>query len=160
MRHAFEEFRDYQVTDAFSALEPETDDDSQAEQVGKDKEAWKKAEEYLTQLQDDEHMLTLEDTDVAIERAEQYLHRSDGAGAAVKDKVAFKADVATQRLPTPSSLPWKRKSRLCKHSCAEIQQEQSVAAMVYQCRRRLSRANGRLRLPCACQQVFCVAVPR
>ena len=34
--------------------------------VGKDKDAWKKAEEYLTQLQDDEHMLTLEDTDVAI----------------------------------------------------------------------------------------------
>ena len=61
--------------------------------VGKDKEAWKKAEEHLTQLQDDEHMLTLEDTDVAIKRAEQYLHRSDGAGAAVKDKVAFKADV-------------------------------------------------------------------
>ena len=24
--------------------------------VGKDKEVWKKAEEYLTQLQDDEHM--------------------------------------------------------------------------------------------------------
>ena len=38
-------------------------------------------------------MLTLEDTDVAIKRAEQYLHRSDGTGAAVKDKVAFKADV-------------------------------------------------------------------
>ena len=37
--------------------------------VGTDKEAWKKAEEYLTQLQDDEHMLTLEDTDVAIKRA-------------------------------------------------------------------------------------------
>ena len=34
--------------------------------VGKDKDAWKKAEEYLTQLQDDEHVLTLEDTDVAI----------------------------------------------------------------------------------------------
>jgi hypothetical protein len=61
--------------------------------VEKDKEAWKKAEEYLTQLQDDEHMLTLEDTQVAIKRAEQYLHRSDGAGAAVKDKVALKADV-------------------------------------------------------------------
>ena len=61
--------------------------------VGKDKEAWKKAEEYLTQLQDDEHMLSLKDTDVAINRAEQYLHCSDGAGAAIKDKVAFKADV-------------------------------------------------------------------
>ena len=67
--------------------------------VGKDKEAWKKAEEYLTQLQDDEHMLTLEDTDVAINRAEQYLHRCDGAGAAVKDKVAFKADVGDAEAP-------------------------------------------------------------
>ena len=67
--------------------------------VGKDKEAWKKAEEYLTQLQDDEHMLTLEDTDVAIKRAEQHLHRSDGAGAAVKDKVAFKADVGDAEAP-------------------------------------------------------------
>ena len=28
--------------------------------VGKDKESRKKAEEYLTQLQDDEHMLNLE----------------------------------------------------------------------------------------------------
>ena len=62
--------------------------------VGKDNEAWKKAEEYLTQLQDDDHMLTLEDRDVTIKRAEQYLHRSDGAGAVVKDKVAFKADVS------------------------------------------------------------------
>ena len=61
--------------------------------VEKDKETWKNAEEYLTQLQDNEHMLTLEDTDVAIKRAEQYLHHNDGAGAAVKDKVALKADV-------------------------------------------------------------------
>ena len=38
-------------------------------------------------------MLTLEDTDVAIKRAEQYLHHGNEAGAAVKDKVAFKADV-------------------------------------------------------------------
>ena len=41
--------------------------------VGKDKEAWKKAE--------------------------QYLHRCDGAGAAVKDKVAFKADVGDAEDP-------------------------------------------------------------
>ena len=67
---------------------------SRLSKVGKDKEAWEKAEEYLIQLQDDDHMITLEDTDVAIKRAEQYLHRSDGAGAVVKDKVAFKADVS------------------------------------------------------------------
>ena len=62
--------------------------------VGKEKAAWKKADEYLTQLQDDDHMLTLEDTDVAIKRAEQYLHRNEDAGADNKDKkVVFKADV-------------------------------------------------------------------
>ena len=33
--------------------------------VGKDKEAWKKAEEYLTQIQEDDHMLTLEDTELS-----------------------------------------------------------------------------------------------
>ena len=62
--------------------------------VGKEKDAWKKADEYLTQLQDDDHMLTLEDTDAAIKRAEQYLHRNEDAGADNKDKkVVFKADV-------------------------------------------------------------------
>jgi len=62
--------------------------------VGKDKAVWKKDEECLTQLQDDEHMLTLEDTDVAIKRAEQYMHRNDDTGANNKDKkVVFKADV-------------------------------------------------------------------
>lgn len=55
--------------------------------VGKDKE------EYLTQLQYDEHMLTPEDTDDAIKHEEQYLHLSNEAGAPVKDKVAYKADV-------------------------------------------------------------------
>ena len=62
--------------------------------VGKDKKAWKKEEKYLTQFQDDDHMLALGDADMAIKRAEQYLHRSDRAGAVVKDKVAFKADVS------------------------------------------------------------------
>ena len=54
--------------------------------VGKEKDAWKKADEYLTHLQDDDHMLTLEDTDAAIKRAEQYLHRNEDAGADNKDK--------------------------------------------------------------------------
>ena len=61
--------------------------------VGKDKAAWKKAEEYLTHLQDDDHMLTLDDTDTAIKRAEQHLHRNEGAGEDTKEKVAFAADV-------------------------------------------------------------------
>ena len=65
--------------------------------VGKDKEAWKKGEEFLTQLQDDDHMLTLEDTDTAISRAEKSLHRNETEEAGPKDlvKVAFAADVET-----------------------------------------------------------------
>jgi hypothetical protein len=65
--------------------------------VGKDKIAWKKAEEYLTHLQDDDHMLTLDDTDAAIKRAEQYLHRNDDAGEDTKDKVAFAAGVGNDQ---------------------------------------------------------------
>ena len=38
-------------------------------------------------------MLALEDTETAIKRAEQHLHRNDESGAGTKDKVAFKADV-------------------------------------------------------------------
>ena len=48
--------------------------------VGKDKAACKKTDEYLTHLQDDDHMLTLDDTDAAIKRAEQHLHRNEHAG--------------------------------------------------------------------------------
>ena len=76
--------------------------------VGKGKEVWKKAEEYLTQLQDDDRsMLTLEDTDVAIKRAEQYLHRIDGAGAVIKWR--SRQTSAMPRRETPSLPPWKRK---------------------------------------------------
>ena len=117
--------------------------------VRKDKEAWKKAEEYLTQLQDDENMLTLEDTDVAIKRAEQYLHRSDAAGAAVKDKVAFKADVddAEDRdYATPSLLPWKGKFKSFKRKYSRSQARpqrctsaEESCACVPQSKRRLYR---------------------
>ena len=67
--------------------------------VGKDKEAWKKAENFLTELQDDDHMLTVEDTDDAIKRAQQFLHRNEDDGAGSKDdtKVAFVADVDTSK---------------------------------------------------------------
>ena len=43
--------------------------------VGKDKDGWKKADEHLTILMDQEHMITIEDTDAAIKRCEQYLQR-------------------------------------------------------------------------------------
>ena len=63
--------------------------------VGKDKEAWTKANNYLTELLDDDHMLTLAETDVAIKRAEQHLGRHEGAASDAKDdvKVAFAAGI-------------------------------------------------------------------
>ena len=45
--------------------------------VGKDRAAWAKADEYLTNLMDSDTMLTLENTDAAIKRAENYLQRQD-----------------------------------------------------------------------------------
>ena len=44
--------------------------------VGKDKDGWKRADEHLTTLMDQEHMITIEDTDAAIKRCEQYLQRA------------------------------------------------------------------------------------
>ena len=44
--------------------------------VGKDKAAWAKADEYLTNLMDSDTVLTLENTDEAIKRAE--LHAAPG----------------------------------------------------------------------------------
>jgi hypothetical protein len=43
--------------------------------VGKDKTAWAKADEYLTNLMDSDTMLSLENTNDAIKRAENYMHR-------------------------------------------------------------------------------------
>jgi len=58
--------------------------------VGKDKAAWAKADEYLTNLMDSGIMLTLEITDDAIKRAQNYMQRQDTA----EDKcVALSADV-------------------------------------------------------------------
>ena len=45
--------------------------------VGKDKTAWAKADEYLTNLMDSDTMLTLDNTDDAIKRAENYIQRQD-----------------------------------------------------------------------------------
>ena len=44
--------------------------------VGKDKDGWKKADEHLTTLMDQDHMITIEDTDAAIKRCELYLQRA------------------------------------------------------------------------------------
>jgi hypothetical protein len=41
--------------------------------VDKDKDGWKKVDDHLTALMDQEHMITLEDTDAAVKRCEQHL---------------------------------------------------------------------------------------
>src|SRR6056300_1696807 len=48
--------------------------------VGKDRAAWAKADEYLTDLMDSDTVLTLENTKAAIKRAENYLSRQDIEG--------------------------------------------------------------------------------
>jgi len=48
--------------------------------VGKDKAAWAKADEYLTNLMDSDTVLTLENTDEAIKRAQNYMQRQDNDG--------------------------------------------------------------------------------
>jgi hypothetical protein len=55
--------------------------------VGKDKEGWKKADEHLTTLMDQEHMITLEDTEAAVKRCEQNLQRAATDDASPKAKV-------------------------------------------------------------------------
>jgi len=55
--------------------------------VGKDKDGWEKADEHLTTLMDQEHMITLEDTEAAIKRCEQHLQRAATDDASPKAKV-------------------------------------------------------------------------
>ena len=97
--------------------------------VVKDKATWKKAEEYLFQLQDDDHMLTLEDTDVAIKRAEQYMHRNDDAGADNKDKkVVFKADVEDAESAQSKGVQRSQSSSVSTPSSAARRYSRSEAA--------------------------------
>jgi hypothetical protein len=58
--------------------------------VGKDKAAWAKADEYLTNLMDSDTMLMLENTNDAIKRAENYMQRQDTEG---DKRVAFSSAV-------------------------------------------------------------------
>jgi hypothetical protein len=54
--------------------------------VRKDKAAWAKADEYLTNLMDSDTVLTLDNTDEAIKRAQNYMQRQDNDG---EKRVAF-----------------------------------------------------------------------
>jgi hypothetical protein len=55
--------------------------------VGKDKDGWKKADEHLTTLMDQENMITLEDTEADIKRCKQHLQRVATDDASPKAKV-------------------------------------------------------------------------
>jgi hypothetical protein len=55
--------------------------------VGKDKDGWKKADEHLTTLMDQEHMITPEDTEAALKRCEQNLQCAATDDASPKAKV-------------------------------------------------------------------------
>ena len=50
----------------------------QLSKVGKEKEAWKKADEYLTELLESDTLLTLDHTSEAMKRAEGYMQRELG----------------------------------------------------------------------------------
>jgi hypothetical protein len=54
--------------------------------IGKDKAAWAKADECLTNLMDSDTMLTLDNPDDAIKRSENYMQRQDTDG---DKRVAF-----------------------------------------------------------------------
>jgi hypothetical protein len=58
--------------------------------VGKDKAAWAEADEYLTNLMDSDTMITLENTNDAIKRDENYMQRQDTDG---DKRVAFSSAV-------------------------------------------------------------------
>jgi hypothetical protein len=55
--------------------------------VGKDKDGLKKAEDHLKTLMDQEHMVTLEDTEAVVKRCEQHLQRAATDDASPKAKV-------------------------------------------------------------------------
>merc|ERR1719199_2092951 len=58
--------------------------------VGKDRHAWAKADEFLTELMDSDTMLTLENTSAAFKRAENYMQRHEDT----EHKAAFVTDIS------------------------------------------------------------------
>ena len=119
----------------------------------KDKDGWKKADEHLTTLMDQEHMITLEDTEAALKRCEQHLQRAATDDASPKAKVlatemsgqdtAAELAAHSRRLPKLKTL----KSRRYRPSCVAIHRVPSVRAREFQLKRNLSQgkllaANG------------------
>ena len=63
--------------------------------VGKDKDAWAKADEYLTELMESDTILNLENTDEAIKRAQNFMQRRDEQNASSDQRAAFSSSVST-----------------------------------------------------------------
>jgi hypothetical protein len=75
-----QELQQYGLFDALSSRES-------IASVGKDKDGWKKAEEHVTTLIDQEHMITLEDTEATLKRCEQHLQSAVTDDASPKAKI-------------------------------------------------------------------------
>jgi hypothetical protein len=117
--------------------------------VGKDKDAWKKADEHLTTLMDQEHMITLEDTEAAIKRCEQHLQRAATVDASPKAKVlAPEVEISGQDTAAEfAALKATTKTQDAKIKGYRLSCVPSVRATVPQWKRNLSQcalfaANG------------------
>ena len=123
--------------------------------VGKDKDGWKKADEHLTTLMDQEHMITIEDTDAAIKRCEQHLQRAATDEGSPKAKVlATEVEISGQdtaaelaKAQDAKIKPRTPRSRRSRRSCAATHRVPSVHAAAPQWTRSLSQcalcvANG------------------
>jgi hypothetical protein len=112
--------------------------------VGKDKDGWKKVDDHLTTLMDQEHMITLEDTEAVVKRCEQHLQRAATDDASPKarilrprsrDKIQRLNLRHSRRLPRIKTL----KSRRYRPSCVAINRVPSVRAMASQLKRNISQ---------------------
>ena len=122
--------------------------------VGKDKDGWKRADEHLTTLMDQEHMITIEDTDAAIKRCEQYLQRAATDEGSPKPRFLRLRWRSRDKIPQLNLLHSRRlprlrkpRSRRSRRSCAETHRVPSVHAAEPQWTRNLSQcalcvANG------------------
>ena len=125
-----QELRQHAVVDALSSRKSTSDNDP-----GKDKDGWKKADEHLTVLMDQEHMITLEDTDAAVRRCEQHLERAaiDAAFQRPRFSPLRSWHQTPRRLNSrpskPRSRPSHLKSKRCQLSCAATRQTLNALAM-------------------------------
>ena len=124
--------------------------------VGKDNEAWKKAEEYLTQLQDDEH-IPFSKIQTSLSTGHSTCTAATKQAQQSRTRWRSKADVGDVEDRDLGLLPWKNKFKPFKRSCAQTQREPSAAATVYQCRRRLCLCASKKKAAAANEDIQYVA---